>query len=647
MWSVENGAVMRAVMDECSRAYQSRTPLIMLDTVEYELAEAVALSGRLVGLARRAERYTGKELAYYEFAGARPDRITGLANLFFDLEGLEKAGGSLDEPRLPVMTVLALENGGRPPRAAAETIDALRRYVRRYLACRDDSSPLRCSCVLLYGDTSLLTEELQPYTEIVEIGFPDKRELRAMLDAMSAADGRSPLEDADAQEVVSSLAGLGLYEAKRLIFRLLSVRTERGVRLIDSPELRRGAIRDMKKQSLLRNGGLLTLCQASETRLGGMEAYKDWVAGRRDIVLHPEEYLLRNGATPPKGVLLCGVPGCGKSEAAKTLQWEWQLPRLQLSVDQLMGSYVGDSERNMRTALRQAEAMAPCILWIDELDKGFSAAASGGNGDRGGTFKRMFARLLTWMQEENDRGCFIFATANDISELPPEFFRKGRFDELFSVFMPTSAECRAIFAEHMRRAEERRADEIRSRYGDGFAFTPLFANSETVENEADYCYSEKYCLGPIMEIFAENRKFLTGGDIEYIVKCALLRLGEEGSLPVKASRWVKEIRRVADDANLATYGCGSGGLDSIAACCLRLLRNNFVPAGASPMFERGNLRVTHNGADGRMQVRYELPEGAEPPADAYDRALYEALVSRFERIASRMESSALDRLCRG
>ena len=120
MWSVENGAVMRAVMDECSRAYQSRTPLIMLDTVEYELAEAVALSGRLVGLARRAERYTGKELAYYEFAGARPDRITGLANLFFDLEGLEKAGGSLDEPGLPVMTVLALENEGRPPRAAAE-----------------------------------------------------------------------------------------------------------------------------------------------------------------------------------------------------------------------------------------------------------------------------------------------------------------------------------------------------------------------------------------------------------------------------------------------------------------------------------------------------------------------------------------------
>lgn len=237
----------------------------------------------------------------------------------------------------------------------------------------------------------------------------------------------------------------------------------------------------------------------------------------------------------------------------------------------------------------------------------------------------MFGRLLTWMQE-NERGCFIFATANDISELPPEFFRSGRFENLFAVFMPTSAECRAIFSEQMRRAEERRQDEVRSRYGDSFELTPLFANRDTVENEEDDCFSDEHCLRRIMDIFAANRKFLTGADITKIVNSALLRLDENAPLPITAEQWIEEIRRSADSPAFSSYGCGERNLNSIAACCLRLLGNSFVPVSASPMFSRECLRTCYNSETGKLRVEYALPEGEEPPEDPYDRALYNAIV---------------------
>ena len=149
------------------------------------------------------------------------------------------------------------------------------------------------------------------------------------------------------------------------------------------------------------------------------------------------------GLQAPKGILLCGIPGCGKSLAAKLTAQTLDLPLLQMDMGNLMGGIQGQSEENMRKALGFAEAMAPCVLWIDELEKGFSGAKSSGNSD-GGTFKRMFGTLLNWMQE-NMKPCFIFATANDIGGLPKELFRSGRFDELFAVYLPTAQECADIF----------------------------------------------------------------------------------------------------------------------------------------------------------------------------------------------------------
>ncbi|MBL8765434.1 MAG: AAA family ATPase, partial [Phycisphaerae bacterium] len=153
------------------------------------------------------------------------------------------------------------------------------------------------------------------------------------------------------------------------------------------------------------------------------------------------------GIPAPKGILLLGVQGCGKSLVAKAIAATWNLPMLKLDVGRIFGSLVGQSEENIRKAIRTAESLAPCCLWADELEKGFAGVAGSGSGDSG-TAKRVFATFLTWMQEKQ-KPVFLIATANDVSQLPPELLRKGRFDEIFFVDLPGAKEREEIFAIHL------------------------------------------------------------------------------------------------------------------------------------------------------------------------------------------------------
>jgi len=153
------------------------------------------------------------------------------------------------------------------------------------------------------------------------------------------------------------------------------------------------------------------------------------------------------GLPAPKGVLVTGVPGCGKSLTAKAMASAWSLPLVRLDIGRVFGGLVGASEQNMRTALRTAEAIAPCVMWIDEIEKGFASGASG-SGDSG-TSARVFGTFLSWMQEKT-AAVFVIATANQISLLPPEMMRKGRFDEIFFIDLPTDTERWVIFSLHLK-----------------------------------------------------------------------------------------------------------------------------------------------------------------------------------------------------
>ena len=176
--------------------------------------------------------------------------------------------------------------------------------------------------------------------------------------------------------------------------------------------------------------------------VGGLNRLKQWLKVRRDVFLDPAS---SSGLPAPKGVLLLGVQGAGKSLAAKCVAGSWQLPLFRLDFGQLYAKYHGESETNLRNALAIARTMAPCVLWLDEIEKGLSADK--GDGD-GGVSRRMLATMLTWMNEREER-VFIVATANDISCLPPELLRKGRFDEIFFVDLPKAETRQKIFAIHL------------------------------------------------------------------------------------------------------------------------------------------------------------------------------------------------------
>lgn len=659
--------VMDQLIGQCREAYQARTPLIMVDTEELELMRRLAREGQLVDLLRQTigarDAHDGH---YYAYVGMEPDGLERCSNFYETigpLEELSSQGGSMSYDKPSGLFLLHLTQTARSTvnKSEGELLEALRRYVSRYISCRNVSSALRNSCVLLYGDPGLLPRDLKPYTEVFTAEYPKTWEIMETICALAAENGHPYENPDDARELALQMTGFSLIQVEHFVQRLLWVDSADGVPMLFRKE-REKLLLDAKAQAVRSSGGLLQLYRESNPAaskmpeqaepspqnpaandLGGMDAYKRWAreAGRRMDQKNRHEYALTRGVPSLKGVLLCGVPGCGKSEAAKILCRQWETPMLRLDMDQLMGGLVGESERNLRQALAQAEAMAPCILWIDELEKGFSGASSAG-GD-GGTFKRMFGRLLTWMQE-NTKPCFIFATANDISQLPPEFFRSGRFDALFSVFMPTNNECKKIFQEHMRRAQDLRQKTAREQGIDG-TLPPLFQDDPVMG-----CFSDS-ALQKIMDVVMEGKdperpkgvKFLSGADIQKITLTALTRIPDSRlETPINLNTWLDALRVVIQDPATTTLGSSSASLDQIAANYVRLIRGNFAPASSRDqvLFQKEfyTCSVTEQG---EVAVRYTEPCTMTQP---YDRALFHALRSRMETIGARLEANALRRL---
>ena len=210
-----------------------------------------------------------------------------------------------------------------------------------------------------------------------------------------------------------------------------------------------------EKKHIIRKSGLLEFYESDDRfgDVGGLETLKDWL-GKRQLAFSTKARDF--GLPQPKGILLIGVPGCGKSLTAKAVGALWKMPLLRLDVGKVFSSLVGSSEENFRKAIGTAEAVAPSILWLDELEKGFSGTKSSGQSDAG-TTARVFGTFITWLQEKSSP-VFVIATANDVSQLPPELLRKGRFDEIFFVDLPSAEERRQIFEIHLRKKKRKPED---------------------------------------------------------------------------------------------------------------------------------------------------------------------------------------------
>lgn len=286
--------------------------------------------------------------------------------------------------------------------------------------------------LLPVGCRQTLPPELAREFVVVEFALPAKPQLGVVLDNI-ATSAKLPQPENDERELLLDAAsGLTSIEAENAY--ALSV--------VQSGQLTPQIVSREKAQEVRKNG-LLEICEspASLEQIGGLDQLKQWLLQRKDAFSREAQAY---GLPSPKGLLIVGIPGTGKSLTAKATASVFQRPLLKLDAGRLFGSLVGQSEGNLRSVIATAEAIAPCVLWIDELEKGFGGSRSSASTD-GGTSARVFGSFLSWQQEKS-APVFVVATANDVSQLPPELLRKGRLDETFFVDLPNQDEREAIWS---------------------------------------------------------------------------------------------------------------------------------------------------------------------------------------------------------
>jgi ATP-dependent 26S proteasome regulatory subunit len=294
--------------------------------------------------------------------------------------------------------------------------------------------------VFVLSAVTKIPPELEKDLTIIDWALPNRPEIAKVVDdlvrQLPQGCDPGPAKTAEGREaIVDAALGLTLMEAENTLAKSI-VRH----RTFDLPTIL------SEKKHIIRKSGILEYYEAEDNldSIGGLEILKTWLTKRR----HAFTSEARDFGLPmPKGILLLGVPGCGKSLTAKAVGAAWQMPLLRLDVGKIFGGLVGASEENIRKALKTAEAVAPAVLWLDEMEKGFSGTGSSNMSD-GGTTSRVFGTFVTWMQEKTSP-VFVIATANDVRALPPELLRKGRFDEIFFVDLPTMDERAEILKIHL------------------------------------------------------------------------------------------------------------------------------------------------------------------------------------------------------
>ncbi len=296
--------------------------------------------------------------------------------------------------------------------------------------------------ILLVSPVLEIPTELEKEITVLNHPLPSREDLNALLDKIAAdvthLKVKIELDEEGRERLLQAALGLTLGEAENVFAKII----------VKCGRLSGENIADVlaEKQQIVRKSGLLEYYAASEdfNSVGGLAALKDWL-NKRAAAFTGEARAF--GLPAPRGILMLGVQGCGKSLCAKAVSTQWQLPLLRFDMGRMFGSLVGSSEENVRRAIAVADSVAPAILWVDEIDKAFAGSQGSGAVD-GGTTARVFGTFLTWLSEKT-APVFVVATANDISQLPPELLRKGRLDEIFFVDLPDKDERAEIFGIHI------------------------------------------------------------------------------------------------------------------------------------------------------------------------------------------------------
>lgn len=344
--------------------------------------------------------------------------------------------------------------------------------------------------VIILSPILNIPAELEKDIVVVNFDLPYKEDLNKLLDGIievikKSGDIKIDVNDQTREKLINAALGLTLNEAENAFARSIVVDKSLG------PEDVEKILQE--KEQVIRKSGILEYYHTMEelNNVGGLDSLKGWLT-KRSVAF--SEKAKEFGLPQPKGILLIGVQGCGKSLTAKAISSLWKIPLLRFDVGKVFSGVVGSSEDNMRRAIKTAESVAPVILWIDEIEKSLSGVQSSAFSDAG-TSARVFSTFLTWLQEKK-KPVFVIATANNISQLPPELMRKGRFDEIFFVDLPNDHERKEIFAIHLKKRNRNPENfdlELFVRQSEGFSGAEI----------------EQAVISSLFDAFVDNRDINT------------------------------------------------------------------------------------------------------------------------------------------
>ena len=356
-----------------------------------------------------------------------------------------KRGKELDRKLLVIKDADELLNS--ESRFKSEKVIALLKEIVRKIRKQENSID---SAIIIVSSILHIPKELEKSITVMELGLPSEGEIKDIIKQFLENNGIPNVYSKFLERMSNAFKGLSEYEIVDLLNLAVSQDgelTEKALKLIFE-----------QKQQMILKAGILEMIPIKESieDIGGLEVLKEWLCKKASVFKNISA-AMEFGVAMPKGVLIAGVPGCGKSLSAKAAGKLFDVPLLRLDMGRLMGKYVGESEENMRKAIQLAEAISPCVLWVDELEKAFAGIGKGSSGSE--VTIRLFGTFLTWMQEKKS-AVFVLATANDISKLPPELMRKGRFDEIFYVSLPNEKEREKIFEIHLSKRRKQDVSRI-------------------------------------------------------------------------------------------------------------------------------------------------------------------------------------------
>jgi SpoVK/Ycf46/Vps4 family AAA+-type ATPase len=545
----------------------------------------------------------------------------------------------------------------------ASVTASLTKFVRQYLGIKNNKNYIenekksltsKSLCLVVSPTYISVPSKISPYTKTVYLEPLSDEEIENIMISSMKEQGIDPQIIMDKEDLFRqmkvSFRGMSALKIRQLMGQIIKCQLIDFEGVIESEVMT--AIQNAKKE-LLNNCLGLKWENTSGPDAIGLENVTTWLNEHAVLFKDPER-AVKQHVDIPKGILITGIPGSGKSLMAKTAARILNnMPLISLNMGMLRGGVVGESEHNLENALRTAENMAPCVLWIDEIEKAMSGSSGNGNGDSG-VGQRMFGTFLTWMQEKSS-ACFVFATSNDISHLPPELFRSERFDRKFFTFMPMAQECARIFSgiihsqnrqydAELRLYDKKKRKEMSQRLFDerlecSDTWVEIL-NTKCSERPQD-CILKKGKDGKMLWYSGRkpSNKLLTGADISSIIKEAKFRCKQDANKKEVDNVYNFELFKNTVQGILSEFKpYGETNLPSLAKSFLDLYQNQFEPASESFIlkfsdFDEIDLLYTPTNMDENGNI-----EGVDAK---YDMILFHTLVGAINHYLPILEKKGL------